>query len=155
MIERQHAFHGDHDLSVEHELLVLQRAGGFDDLRKVARERLAGFRLNGDVIAVAKDDRAEAVPLRLEQPAVAGWDLVDPFRFHRRIRRGERQRHFLNTLYKFTLFVFATTGFQRSPTSLSRATALSMRKSSIFTPPSSSSQVTGIDTPANGVGRTE
>src|SRR5687767_2248480 len=155
MIEGKDAAHGHHDLAVQNELLLLERTDGLHDLRKVARQRLAGLRLNRNIVAVAKDDGSEAVPLRLEQPFVARRDLVDPFRFHRWIGRCERESHFLKILYRFTRFVFASTGFQRSPTSSSRRTALSMRKSSIFTPPSSSSHVTGIETPANGVGRTE
>ena len=40
------------------------------ELREVAVERLEVARLRVDLVAVAEDDRPEAVPLRLEQPAV-------------------------------------------------------------------------------------
>jgi hypothetical protein len=48
---------------------------------------------------------------------------------------------------------FASSGSQRSPTSRSRAGTFAMWKSSMRTPRSSSSQVTGVDTVARGVGR--
>jgi DNA-directed RNA polymerase specialized sigma24 family protein len=77
-------------------------------------------------------------------------------RVGRRVRRADTYDWFhRNVLYKSTRFVFASTGFHRSPACSSRETALSIRKSSIFTPRSTSSHVTGIDAPANGVGRTE
>ena len=46
-------------------------------------------------------------------------------------------------------------GFQRSPSFLTRAGTLSTRKSSIATPFSISFQVTGVETDARGLGRTE
>ena len=38
----------NNNLAVEHELLGLQCAKGIDQLGKIARQRLAGFRLNFD-----------------------------------------------------------------------------------------------------------
>ena len=49
----------------------------------------------------------------------------------------------------------ASSGAHRSPSRRTRAGTLSMRKSSITTPRSTSAQVTGVDTAARGVGRTE
>src|SRR5712691_3581110 len=60
----------------------------------------------------------------------------------------------LNNVRSSNLF-FPRTGFHRSPTFATRARTLSIRKSSMRTPSSISSHVTGVDTPANGVGRTE
>ena len=58
-----------------------QRSGsaarsGVGELREVAIERLEVAGLDVDLVAVAEDDRPEAVPLRLEQPAVAGREAV-------------------------------------------------------------------------------
>ena len=54
-----------------------------------------------------------------------------------------------------TRFVLASNGFQRSPRSAMRARTLSTRKSSMAKPRSTSSHVTGVETVASGVGRTE
>lgn len=45
------------------------------------------------VIAVAKDERAKAVPLRLEDPSIAGWQLADSLGEHRQNRRIDREVH--------------------------------------------------------------
>src|SRR5439155_12440974 len=50
---------------------------------------------------------------------------------------------------------FASSGAHRSPRRRTRAGRLSMRKSSIAIPCSTSAQVTGVETAARGVGRTE
>src|SRR5581483_6731848 len=49
----------------------------------------------------------------------------------------------------------ASIGFHRSPRRLRRSGTLAMRKSSISTPSATSSHVTGVDTVASGLGRTE
>ena len=46
-------------------------------------------------------------------------------------------------------------GFHRSPSFRTRAGTFSSRKSSMWNPRSTSSQLTGVDTPANSLGRTE
>jgi hypothetical protein len=58
--------------------LAVERAPGWElaqerlaQLRKVAVERLLVAALDVDLVAIAKDQRAEAVPLRLEEPAFA------------------------------------------------------------------------------------
>ena len=56
-----------HDLAVEH-----VAAGRERELGEVAAQRLAVARLQVDVVAVDERDRAEAVPLGLVAPAVAG-----------------------------------------------------------------------------------
>src|SRR5207248_3401037 len=103
------------------------------------------------------------IPLRFVKPRVAGRNAGNALRFHRRIRRRDRKVHYVffflvffsggcNTLKRSKRF-FPSTGFQRSPSFSTRATMLSMRKSSILIPPSTSSQVTGAETLATGVGR--
>src|SRR5262249_57672975 len=57
---------GDHQLAVEH-----VAAGWEAQLWEVTVERLAVARLDEVLVAVAEDDRTEAVELRLEAPAVA------------------------------------------------------------------------------------
>ena len=73
-----------------------QRSGraarsGVGELREVAVERLEVARLDVDLVAVAEDERPEAVPLRLEQPAVALGQAVDGLGEHRLDRRLERE----------------------------------------------------------------
>src|SRR5437773_670422 len=61
-----------HDqLPVEYKAVGRQGADGGQDLREVAVHRAAVPALEVDVVAVAEHDRPEAVPLRLEAPAVA------------------------------------------------------------------------------------
>ena len=62
-----------------------------------------------------------------------------------------RQRYLLRS----TRLVFCSSGFQRSPVLANRLRTLSILKSSIRTPASISSQVTGVETGARGRGRTE
>ena len=47
-----------------------------DELGEVAVQRLLVAALEQDLVAVAEDERAEAVPLRLEEPAVAVGEVV-------------------------------------------------------------------------------
>ena len=56
---------------------------------------------------------------------------------------------------RFTRPLTAFRGFQRSPTFLIRARTLSSRKASMATPFSTSAHVSGVDTDAVDVGRTE
>ena len=56
---------------------------------------------------------------------------------------------------RFVRSFAASRGFQRSPTLAIRCRTLSILKSSSCTPFSSSFHVTGVDTVANGLGRTE
>src|SRR5438477_11425650 len=159
VVEGQSSFHRHDDLAVDDELVRLDRAKRLDQLGEVARQRLPRLRLQLHVVAVAKDHGAETVPLRLELPPVTGRDAVDALRLHRRKGRLQRQRHFAffvpasNTLRKLKRFFPAITGFHRSPSFLSRGRTLSMRKSSMRTPRSTSSHVTGTETLATGVGR--
>ena len=64
-----------------------------EQLGEVAGERPLVAAGQLDVVAVAEHDAAEAVPLRLEQPAVAVGDRAGQLGQHRLERRGERQDH--------------------------------------------------------------
>jgi hypothetical protein len=61
----------DHDLAVDHAARGQALAEGRFELREIAVQRLQVPALDVEAIAVAKHDGAEAVPLRLEQPALA------------------------------------------------------------------------------------
>ena len=153
IVEGEDLLDRDRDLAIQHELPRRERPNGGDDLREVAGERLAGLRLQLDGFTVLERDAPEAVPLRLVLPVAAFGDLVDEKRLHRRVRRRERQgqKNFSNG----NLPLGERRGFQRSPSFAKRAGALSTRKSSMATPFSISSQVTGVETVARGLGRTE
>ncbi len=62
---------GDDHLAVDHAPFGQGRPERRGELREVAVERLQVARLDQGLVAVPEDDRPEAVPLRLEQPAVA------------------------------------------------------------------------------------
>ena len=64
---------------------------------------------------------------------------------------SQLQRNFSS----LTRFRFRSKGRKRSPTSCNRAGIFSRRNSSVSTPRSISSQVTGVETGACGLGRTE
>ena len=65
---------------------------GLDDLGEVAGHRLLVAAADLDQVAGAEDDRAEAVPLRLEADVLAleGRDALDRLGEHRRHRRHDR-----------------------------------------------------------------
>ena len=64
-VEVETALGRDHDLAVDHATLGQVGAQRLDELGEVARERLLVAAADLDVVAVAEDDGAEAVPLRL------------------------------------------------------------------------------------------
>ena len=77
-------WHGYGTLTEAHE--IAERA------LKVLEERLQGHPwLALDRVTIAERQAAEAVPFRLIGPAVAGRQLVDGFRFHRRELQRDRQ----------------------------------------------------------------
>ena len=83
---------GDDELAVEGERTLREREQRLDDLREVAGERALVAAAQVDLAAVAKDEAAEAVPLRLVYGAVERELAREPGE-HRRDRRGDRQRH--------------------------------------------------------------
>ena len=82
---------GDDDLPVEHAPFRQAGTERLGELREVAVQRLQVARLRIHGVAVPKDDRAKAVPLRFEQPAVVGGQPVDRLGEHRLDWRLERQ----------------------------------------------------------------
>src|SRR5919109_1288503 len=89
--------HHDH-LAVEHQPLGGQLQHLLDHIREVAVHRTTVAALEVYLRAVAKDDRAEAVPLRLEAPAVAGGQLLRRAGELRLDGRRERKGHVRGTL---------------------------------------------------------
>src|SRR5215472_16185403 len=150
IVERELSLDGDDQLAVQDEARRLNGPEVIHHLREVARQRLAGLRLQQDLVAVAEGDAAEAVPFRLVEPLASHRQLGHEFGFHRREGRPEGQAH--RNFSSFTRPVFAMTGAHRSPTSAIRSRALSRRKSSMAMPRSTSSQVTGVETGARGRG---
>ena len=90
-VEVQAARAGDDDLAVDHGQLRERGAQGVEELREVTLEWQAVAALQVDRIALAEDDAAEAVPLRLVDQAGAGRDLdlgAAEHRLEGRVERG-------------------------------------------------------------------
>src|SRR5690606_38090107 len=67
-----------HDqFAVEHESTRSDGVHGFDDIGEISLEGLARLRLKQHLIAVAEDETAKAVPLRLVAPLLAVRDALD------------------------------------------------------------------------------
>lgn len=81
-IEVEAVFASDDDFAIEHALLRQLLFDDFEEFWKVAVERLGIAALKHDLVAVAKDDDAEAIPLRFEDPVVAFWKRLDALGEH-------------------------------------------------------------------------
>ena len=152
VVERQPAVHRDDDLAVEHESAGAEAGEHLLHVGEITRERLARLGLEPDGIAVAEGEAAEAVPFRLEEPVRTSGELVGRLRLHRFEGKAEREAHSFSRSNRPR---FCSSGFQRSPILATRAGTLSRRKSATSKPFSISSQVTGVETAASGLGRTE
>jgi hypothetical protein len=84
---------GDHELAVEHAARRQLRAERLAQLGEVAVERLLVAALEQQLVAVAEHEHAEAVPLRLEDPARAVGQRVDALGEHRQDRRVDGELH--------------------------------------------------------------
>ena len=83
----------DHELPVDDASLRKLGFHHLHELRKVAIERLRVAALNQHLVPVAKNERAKAVPLRLENPVAARRELEGPFREHREEWRIDGKPH--------------------------------------------------------------
>ena len=83
----------DDDLPIEDAPLREGRPQRLGEFGEVAVERLQVARLDVNLVAVTEDQRSEAVPLRLEEPAVVLGQPVGGLREHGFERRSERQVH--------------------------------------------------------------
>ncbi len=81
------------DLAVDHTLVGEAVAQRVEQLREVARERSLVSRSEVDLVAIAKDDAAEAVPLGFEREVAGVGDAVDGLGQHRLDGRNDRQVH--------------------------------------------------------------
>lgn len=116
--------------------------------------------------------RVELVAFTLEEPPAFGGPAMGSAVHARSLREAKARARAMLSLEMIACFSDDTeaaqknfssrnrpraksNGFQRSPSFSRRAGTLSMRKSSISIPLSISFQVTGVETVARGVGRTE
>src|SRR2546426_12398221 len=81
----------DDDLAVEDAALRERGGERRDELREVSVHRLLVAALEQDVAAVAEDERAKPVPLRLEEPSLAVRQRVGGAGQHGLDRRIEGQ----------------------------------------------------------------
>src|SRR5437588_8780057 len=72
----------DDDFGIEDAARRQLRAERLDQFREIAVQRFLVATLNQDFFAVAKDKRAEAVPLGFEDPVAAGRQITDAFCQH-------------------------------------------------------------------------
>src|SRR5258707_12833782 len=83
----------NNDFPVEHALFGQLRFQWIDELGEISIERFLVAALNKNFVAVTEDERAESVPLRLEDPSFAWWQLADSFCKHRKDRRIDSEIH--------------------------------------------------------------
>ena len=92
-LELQPLWTGDDHLAVQDASFRQLLAERGRKLGKVAIQRLELAALRIDLVSVSKDERAEAVPFRLEEPAVAGRQRVGELGQHRLEGRFEGESH--------------------------------------------------------------
>ena len=84
---------GDDYFPVEDALFRQLRFQWIDELGEISIERLLVAALYENFVAVTEDECAESVPLRLEDPSFAGWELADSLCEHRKDRRIDGEVH--------------------------------------------------------------
>src|SRR5688500_1438175 len=86
---------GDDHLAIEHEASIraTHRAQWLLELGEVSVQGLEVAGLDVDIVAIAEDEGAEAVPFRLVDPAIARRDRGGRLCQHRRDRRLDRKGH--------------------------------------------------------------
>jgi hypothetical protein len=84
---------GDDDFAIENAALRQARFQGLDQFGEVAVQRLFFPALDQNLVAIAKDQCAKAIPLRLEDPVPSGRQFVHSFRQHRQDRRIHGKMH--------------------------------------------------------------
>jgi hypothetical protein len=84
---------GDHDLSIQHATLRKLALQLEDQLGVVPRERFLVPALDEQIVSVAEHQRAEPIPLRLEDPSCPVRELLDSLREHGQDRRVDGQPH--------------------------------------------------------------
>src|SRR5438067_2172129 len=84
---------GDNYFPVEDALFRQLRFQWIDELGEISIERLLVAALYENFVAVTEDECAESVPLRLEDPSFAGWELADSLCEHRKDGRIDGEVH--------------------------------------------------------------
>ena len=88
-VERKTASNIDDKFAVEDKFLGGQMCKRDNDVREIACERLAGFRLQINVLSTAKREAAKAVPFRFILPTGADRNFINRLCFHRQQRRRD------------------------------------------------------------------
>ena len=86
--------HND-QFTIQHTTIRQTSAQGFEQFGKIAIERLLIAALDQDFTAIAKYQRAESIPLRLEHPISVCRYIVHALGEHRQHRRIDGKIHFL------------------------------------------------------------
>src|SRR5690349_5617507 len=81
------------ELAVQYEALGLELMRGGGDLGKIPRQRALRLGLQLDLIAIAKQQAAEAIPFWLVLPLRPDGHFIDERRLHRSEGRPDRQRY--------------------------------------------------------------
>src|SRR5436309_12171495 len=92
-IEIETLIASDNDFPVEDALFRQLRFQRIDELGEISIERFLVAALNKNFIAVTEDECAESVPLRLEDPSFARWELADSLCEHRENGRIDGEVH--------------------------------------------------------------
>src|SRR5688572_1819019 len=83
----------DDNLAAQYAALPELRLQGIDYLREITIERLPVAALDENLVTVAEDEGAKAVPLRLEYPSFTGWQLTNSLCEHWEDRRIDSEVH--------------------------------------------------------------
>ena len=92
IVERSILANQHDEFAIKHKSFRLELMRGCDDLGKIPRQRAFRLGLQFDVIAVAKQQAAEAIPFWLVLPLRSDGHFLDERRLHRGERRMDRQR---------------------------------------------------------------
>src|SRR5580692_2878621 len=92
-LEVERAALGNHHLAVDDASPRQRRFERRGELGKIPIERLLVAALNQELVPVAKDENAKAVPFGLEDPTVSVWDSIDAFGQHRQEGGIDREFH--------------------------------------------------------------
>src|SRR5438105_1595764 len=110
-----------HYLAVQHAASGELRFQRSNQLREIAIERFFVAALDEYVVAVTEDQRAEAVPLGLEDPAFAGREFADSLGEHRQDGRIDSEVHAIVVKISAWPPVFAEAVERRPRTGVARA----------------------------------
>src|SRR5271163_166887 len=83
----------DNDFTVENTSSGQLRIQRLEQLGKVSIQRFRIAALNMDFALVAEDQGAKSIPLRFEDPGLAGWQFLNSLREHRQYRRVHWKLH--------------------------------------------------------------